>query len=131
MRPGFTAKVYRESLHKMMGMAHQISKEAKWKGRCLAFPLGIVLLISIPIEKLFSFSESVIFTFANIFTPLFPKYCSFPDMWISLKRAFYFFVGFLLSPFTAIFASTALITTMLIHPKKATKKFAEQCDTDS
>jgi hypothetical protein len=129
MRPGFTAKVYRESLHKMIYRAHILSKEAEWKGRCLAFPLGFVLFVSIPIEKFFSCIEASLFTIANIFTPIFPKYCSFPDMWISFKRAFFFFFGFLISPLTATFASAALITTMIIRPIAATKRFADQCDS--
>ncbi|MEM1282440.1 MAG: hypothetical protein AAGG81_02685 [Chlamydiota bacterium] len=128
MRPGFTAKIYRESLQKIMVNANRLSKEAEWKGRCMALPIGFILLVSIPIEKFISFLEAMLFTFANIFTPLFPKYCSFPDMWISFKCAFFFFIGFLLSPLTAIFAATALITTMIIHPAKATEKFTEQCN---
>lgn len=127
MKPGFTAKFYRNSLNKLMTEASLISRKDIWKGRLLAFPLGLFLLVTVPLEKLLSFFEALLFAIVNLLAPFFPKNCSIPDLWISLRRAFFFFFGLLLSPFTAIFVAAALVTTMIIHPAAAAKRFADQC----
>lgn len=127
MRPGFIVKGYRESLRQTHESVYEQTKKSALRGRLLAFPLGFVLLVTIPVVKLLSFLEALLFAAANLFTPIFPKYCSFYDGWISLKYAAFFFVGLIVSPLTALFACSALITSMLVDPLSASKKFAETC----
>jgi len=127
MKPGFTALGYRFCLRELYGNVHQVSKTSVWKGRALALPLALVLFITIPLSKLFSFLEAFCFTLANLFAPFFPKYCSFYDAWVSFKRTFTYFIGLIFSPFSALLAACAVLVSMMNNPAAASKKFYESC----
>lgn len=125
MRPGFIAKSYQLLLSSTYEKVYIVSTKAAWKGRVLSVFLGIALTCTIPIVKLLSFLEAFLFTIANLFAPVAPKYCSFYDAWLSFKYSGYFFIGFILSPITAIFVGSAVILSMMTNPIKASKKLAE------
>lgn len=127
MKPGFISKTYRRCLHQLVSCLHDTAKRSINKARWLSIPVGLLLLVSIPLEKLLSFLEALFISLANLFEPIAPKYLSFKDVPISLKYSGYFFLGLLASPFSAIFASSAFITTVIVNPIGATKRFSDTC----
>jgi len=127
MKPGFTALGYRFCLRQIYGKVHHIAKISPWKGRLLAFPLGVGLFVTIPFEKFISLLEAFSFTLANLLAPFFPKYCSFYDAWISLKRTFIYAIGLIFSPISALLAGCAVFVSVLNNPVAASEKFAESC----
>lgn len=127
MKPGFTALGYRSFLRRMYEKVHEVSVVSPWKGRLLSLPMALMLLVTIPIEKTFSFLEAFFFTLANLFAPLYPKYCSYHDAWISLKRTGIYLIGVIFSPITALLAASAVLVSMINNPAGASKKFADSC----
>lgn len=127
MKPGFSAIGYRFCLKELYARVHRTAQASPWKGRALALPLALLLLITIPLAKVAVFLEALTFTLANLFAPFFPKYCSFYDAWVSLKRSLVYFIGAIFSPISALFAACAVFVSVLNDPVAASKKFAESC----
>lgn len=127
MKPGFAALGYRFCLRELYGSVHRVSKASVWKGRALALPLALALFITIPLSKLFGFLEAFCFAAANLLAPVFPKYCSFYDAWVSLKRTCMYLIGLIFSPISALLAACAVLVSMMNDPIGASKKFYESC----
>lgn len=127
MLPDRCSKFFSSLLYVVYVKVRAISLWSVWAGRLLALPLALFILVAVPVQKFASFVEGIVSVFVNLFRLATKKKNAPLQTWISLKYTGFFLVGFLLSPFSAFFAATALFTTMVIDPVKTSSKFLESC----
>jgi len=127
MKTGSSARVYCQFLAHIYERVHAVSSNQPWKGRLLAIPLGVLLLLTIPFVRFASTIEGLIAVFYNIPFYFFTGLSDPQDLVDSTKYFFTYLLGFLISPFTALFAGTAVASAMLADPIRSSLRFYETC----
>ena len=114
-------KIYNAVLRIVYGFVYVIAQKAQWKGRLLAMPVGVVMIVTLPLAKLGIFVEDIVLIINGIFFPSQRKAAP------SLKVAALDLCSLIISPVVAIFVGIAMMMTLLNNPLKASDTFLMTC----
>lgn len=127
MKPGLIASKYNSWLCRLYTGAADLAERSPTGGRLMALPLSLGLFVTMPPVKVLAFLEEFTLVFVNLLGAAFSPRFSLRHAWLCLASSAQHLIGALLSPVTALFASIAVLTVLIISPRDAARRFAQTC----